>query len=154
MNVFRLERQRRWWVGVPPCALLCSAVALASTPPSFVWPVSGRLSSDYGPRNGRPHVGVDVAAEHGAEVRAAADGWVLFAGERGDYGLLVELDHGQGWVTRYAHLDGLALQAGAWVWRGDLLGRVGATGNATGAHLHLEVRREGQAVDPLQVLPW
>lgn len=97
-----------------------------------------------------PHTGVDYAAPTGEPVVATGDGIVLAAGERGGYGLLVELQHPDGHGTRYAHLsriaDGIAPSRS--VERGQVIGYVGMTGLATGPHLHYEVRRRGQPVDP------
>jgi murein DD-endopeptidase MepM/ murein hydrolase activator NlpD len=95
-----------------------------------------------------PHNGIDYAAAWGTPVRATADGSVSFSGERGGYGILVEVQHPNGYATRYAHLSRVAVRAHQPVRQGDLLGWVGATGLATGPHLHYEVRRRGQPVDP------
>jgi murein DD-endopeptidase MepM/ murein hydrolase activator NlpD len=99
-----------------------------------------------------PHNGIDYGAPHGAPVRATADGSVAFAGDRGGYGKLVEVQHPNGYATRYAHLSGIAVRPLQPVRQGDLLGYVGATGLATGPHLHYEVRRRGQPVDPSLVM--
>jgi murein DD-endopeptidase MepM/ murein hydrolase activator NlpD len=95
-----------------------------------------------------PHNGIDYAAPHGAPVRATADGSVSFAGERGGYGNLVEIQHPNGYATRYAHLSRVAVGRHQPVRQGEVIGYVGATGLATGPHLHYEVRRRGQPVDP------
>jgi len=102
-----------------------------------------------------PHLGVDLAAAYGTPVRAAADGSVSWAGPKGGYGNLVEVSHPNGYATRYGHLSGVApgLRLGAAVRQGDVIGYVGATGLATGPHLHYEVRRKGVPVDPLVVQP-
>jgi murein DD-endopeptidase MepM/ murein hydrolase activator NlpD len=78
---------------------------------------------------------------------------VVAVGNRGAYGLLVEVDHGEGWTTRYAHLDSTHVEVGDLLYQGELVGRVGSTGNATGPHLHFEIRLDGAAVDPFEVLP-
>ena len=100
-----------------------------------------------------PHTGVDLAAARGTPVYAAADGSVGHAGTRGGYGNLVEVHHPNGYATRYAHLSRIAagVRAGAAVRQGDVIGYVGSTGLSTGPHLHYEVRRKGQPVDPLLV---
>ena len=98
-----------------------------------------------------PHTGVDLAAAKGTPVYATADGSVSLAGMRGGYGLMVEVRHPNGLATRYAHLSGIAVRINAPVRQGDLLGYVGATGLATGPHLHYEVRSKGQPVDPMVV---
>lgn len=122
---------------------------------ALLWPVAGRITSGFGlrthPVSGvrRLHAGVDVAAPSGTPVVAAAAGTVTHAGPRGGYGLLVAIDHGGGWETRYAHASAVAVRAGDRVERGQLVAWVGATGTATGPHLHLEVRVGGVARDPL-----
>ena len=98
------------------------------------------------------HTGVDLRADPGDPVRAAAAGKVTRAGYQGGYGLMVEIDHGNGLVTRYAHLSAVLLSEGATVAAGTIVGRVGTTGRTTGPHLHYEVRLNGEAVDPLRYL--
>jgi murein DD-endopeptidase MepM/ murein hydrolase activator NlpD len=101
-----------------------------------------------------PHLGVDLAAAYGTPVRAAADGSVSWAGPKGGYGNLVEITHPNGYATRYGHLSAIAaIRPGSLVRQGDVIGYVGATGLATGPHLHYEVRRKGVPVDPLLVQP-
>lgn len=95
-----------------------------------------------------PHTGIDYAAVQGTPVRATADGSVSFAAVRGGYGNLVEVQHPNGYATRYAHLSRIAVRPYQLVRQGDVIGWVGATGLATGPHLHYEVRRKGQPVDP------
>lgn len=121
----------------------------------FVAPVSGRLSSGFGLRwhpvraSLRRHAGIDLAAATGTPVRAARTGVVRHAGWSGDYGLMIEIDHGLWWRSRYAHLSALAVVAGQRVTQGTVIGAVGATGMATGAHLHFELRYAGAPLDPL-----
>jgi murein DD-endopeptidase MepM/ murein hydrolase activator NlpD len=98
-----------------------------------------------------PHTGIDYAAAQGTPVRATADGSVSFAAMRGGYGNLVEVQHPNGYATRYAHLSRIGVQPYQAVRQGDVIGWVGATGLATGPHLHYEVRRKGQPVDPTVV---
>jgi murein DD-endopeptidase MepM/ murein hydrolase activator NlpD len=115
---------------------------------------AGRISSGYGwrrdPFSGAPqfHKGIDVARRYGADVQAAAGGRVVFAGDQGTYGTTVVVDHGTGQKTRYAHLSATDVKAGDQVGAGQVIGRVGASGRATGAHLHFEVMNDGQATDP------
>ena len=99
-----------------------------------------------------PHTGVDLGARQGTPVRAAADGLVTRAGWWGGYGNLIEVQHPNGYSTRYGHLSRLArgLRLGQLVHQGEVIGYVGMTGLATGPHLHFEVRRHGRPVDPLQ----
>ncbi|GIX31129.1 MAG: peptidase [Porticoccaceae bacterium] len=114
----------------------------------------GFLSSAFGERidpfTGEPawHGGLDFAGPPGAPVVAVGPGVVRFAGAQPGYGNLVEIDHGGGLVTRYAHAERLAVEAGDWVRRGQVIATLGATGRATGPHLHFEVYEHGRAVDP------
>lgn len=115
---------------------------------------SSCLSSGFGWRggeNGRPHNGVDLANATGGYIYAAANGRVRFADWRGGYGLMIEIDHGNGVRTVYAHLAEIDpnLHAGAHVAAGVPMARMGRTGNATGIHLHYEVWVDGMLVDPL-----
>ncbi|HET9768716.1 MAG TPA: M23 family metallopeptidase, partial [Thermoanaerobaculia bacterium] len=120
-------------------------------------PVTGEpdLSSGFGMRidpflrSPAMHTGLDMRAETGDPVRATANGTVTIAGWQGGYGKMVEIDHGNGLTTRYGHLSSTAVQAGQRVHRGDVLGYVGNTGHSTGYHLHYEVVKDGQAVNPL-----
>ncbi|MEX0590511.1 MAG: M23 family metallopeptidase [Xanthobacteraceae bacterium] len=98
------------------------------------------------------HTGVDFRGEPGDPVRAAAAGKIVQAERNGGYGLIVEIDHGNGIATRYAHLSSLAVEAGGNVAAGALIGRVGSTGRSTGPHLHYEVRLNGDPVDPQKYL--
>lgn len=124
----------------------------------FVQPVKGaRLSSVYGNRwhpvfgDVRMHTGVDFAAPHGTPVYATAPGRISFIGRRGGYGRVVEIAHGSDTMTRYAHLSSTpeGLSIGDRVAAGDMIGRVGATGTATGPNLHYEVRVDGRPTDPM-----
>lgn len=124
------------------------------------WPVEPvHVTSRFGLRSDpfgdatRPHAGIDLAAVEGQTVRVAAAGEVLFAGERGGYGLHVEVGHADGFVSRYAHLSELLVRAGQPVAEGGLVGLAGRTGRATGPHLHFELWRDGMPVDPLDELP-
>lgn len=114
----------------------------------FLWPTNGRISSYFGPRDGRPHHGVDIARPKGSPVQAAKGGVVVAAGWNGDYGKCVDIDHGQGIVTRYAHFSKIKVRKGDTVEKGEVIGLVGETGRATGPHLHYEVRIGGRPVNP------
>jgi murein DD-endopeptidase MepM/ murein hydrolase activator NlpD len=120
------------------------------------WPVDrGKavITSGFGAlRGGSQHQGIDLAVPAGTAVRATADGVVSFAGRAHGWGRCVVIDHVDGWQTRYAHLKNIKLDRGARVRRGDLLGRAGRSGNASGIHLHYEVLRNGHPVDPLPTL--
>jgi murein DD-endopeptidase MepM/ murein hydrolase activator NlpD len=101
----------------------------------------------------RPHIGVDYAAATGTPVRATADGTVQVRGVQGGYGNLVQIRHANGFMTRYAHLNGFAsdVRVGSRVRQGQVIGYVGMTGLATGPHLHYELHRSGTPVDPLSI---
>ena len=98
----------------------------------------------------RPHLGIDVAAPRGTPISAPADGTVRFVGRRFAFGLVVEIDHGHGMMTRYAHMRSAAVEEGERVSRGALIGAVGSSGLTTGPHLHYEVLVDGRQVDPLR----
>lgn len=120
------------------------------------WPVEAPVSSPFGLRMTGwwpdVHHGVDLAAPVGEPVRAMRPGRVRYAGRLRGYGLTIIIDHGGGWETRYAHLSALAVETGQRVESRQIIGRVGQTGNARGAHLHFEVRRKGRAQDPVPLL--
>jgi murein DD-endopeptidase MepM/ murein hydrolase activator NlpD len=119
----------------------------------FAWPLAGEVSSGFGRRDGRPHEGIDVRAEPGAPIRAAEAGRVAHAGPLGDYGHTVVLVHAGGFATVYAHALRVGVARGERVRRGQLVAEVGASGNATGPHLHFEIRRRDRPRDPLLYLP-
>lgn len=129
-----------------------SRTAIASSM-AFIWPVSGLLTSLYGWRNDRMHYGIDVAAPDGTTVRAAADGVVESAGWKGSYGLLVVILHQDDWRTYYSHNSLILVEQGQSVSCGQAIAEVGSTGRATGNHLHFEVHRGEQRLNPLTVLP-
>ncbi|ACL60876.1 M23 family metallopeptidase [Methylobacterium nodulans] len=116
------------------------------------------LSSQYGyrvdpfTRGLALHTGVDLKAEYGAPARAAAAGTVVSADYAGGYGNMVEIDHGHGIATRYAHLSAFAVSPGQTVEAGQIIGRVGSTGRSTAPHLHYETRIDGEPVDPQRFL--
>ena len=131
--------------------------SLMNATPS-IWPVHGWLSASYGMRSdpftGERdfHPGLDISADRGTPIYATAAGRVEVAAPSGDYGNLVVIDHGFGLVTRYGHLSKFAVWHGREVKRGDIVGYVGATGRATGPHLHYEVLANGKLINPLQLL--
>ena len=98
------------------------------------------------------HPGLDIAGDKGQPVYATAAGVVTHAGRQGAYGNLIVIDHGFGLETRYGHLSGFQVHQGDRVQRGDLIGRLGATGRATGNHLHYEVLANGRLLNPLKLL--
>lgn len=120
----------------------------------FAWPVSGKISSRYGPRRSGYHRGLDIAAPTGTPVHAADSGTVVMAGYKPYYGKMIMIDHGGGKViTVYGHLSEILVQVGDIVNKGDVIGKVGATGRATGPHLHFEVRVEGSTQNPINYYP-
>jgi murein DD-endopeptidase MepM/ murein hydrolase activator NlpD len=131
--------------------------ALADATPSM-WPATGWLSSRMGPRRdpitGGPdyHPGLDIVGDKGQPVYATAAGKVTHVGYQGAYGNLIVIEHGFGLETRYGHLQGFEIKKGDHVKRGDVIGKVGATGRATGYHLHYEVLANGKLLNPLQLL--
>lgn len=131
--------------------------ALAAATPS-IWPAKGWLTSRTGgrtdPITGEHdyHPGLDISADRGSPIFATADGVVSHASYSGAYGNLVVIDHSYGLESRYGHLSAYRVQPGQQVKRGDLIGLVGATGRATGPHLHYEIRVNGRVLNPLTFL--
>jgi murein DD-endopeptidase MepM/ murein hydrolase activator NlpD len=131
---------------------------LEATP--SIAPSTGHLSSLFSRnrrhpvlRITRPHTGIDIAAPVGTPILAPAKGKVVFSGNRsGGYGLTVEIDHGYGYLTRFAHASRLLVRQGETVERGQVIAEVGATGLVSGPHLHYEVEVNGKAVDPLNFI--
>jgi len=119
---------------------------------SFIMPTRGTLTSRFGTRWGRTHTGIDLAARTGTAIYAADGGTVIFAGKNGSYGLVVDIDHGGGFVTRYAHCSKLYVKQGDKVYKGQQIAAVGSTGRSTGPHLHFEVRKNGVPQDPYKYL--
>lgn len=118
----------------------------------FLWPTSGRVSSSYGYRSGRMHTGLDIPNERGSAIHASKAGVVVAAGWDGDYGKTVDISHGKGVVTRYAHCSKILVKRGQQVKAGQTIGLVGDTGRATGPHLHYEVRVNGRPVNPHKLM--
>lgn len=133
---------------------LAALESTLSTIPSGRPTMAPMQSSSYGyrrdPFNGRPafHSGIDFTGSYGQPILAASGGKVVFAGQRSGYGNCLEIDHGHGIVTRYAHLSRFTAKVGDKVRRGQQVARMGSTGRSTGTHLHFEVRVNGNAVDP------
>lgn len=149
-----ITRYQRWaglpTVGVAGPATLASLRRhpIPVSPLRLARPLSAPIGEGFGPRGDRFHTGVDLLATQGSSVFAAGGGTVEFAGYDDGYGNLVVLRHRLGVTTWYAHLSRISVRRGHSVAQGTRIGRVGATGDATGPHLHFEVRVRGAAVDP------
>jgi murein DD-endopeptidase MepM/ murein hydrolase activator NlpD len=112
------------------------------------------MGDPFGPRADRFHSGIDIPAATGTPVRAAGNGEVVYAGWRdGGWGNEITIAHGHAVHAMYAHLSTVSVAVGQHVRAGDIIGLVGATGDATGPHLHFELRLRGAAIDPLTALP-
>jgi murein DD-endopeptidase MepM/ murein hydrolase activator NlpD len=122
---------------------------------SFIWPLIGPINDPYGylSSRGRNHWGIDIGGAKGVPIVAAQGGRVVQAGYSGDYGNLVVIDSPNGIETRYAHMTKISVSVGATVNQGATVGTVGATGDATGPHLHFEVLKNGQHQNPMNYLP-
>ena len=154
-----VRRFQRWsGLSVDGVAGLSTVAALRRAPPTcpiaLAWPVEAPLGNGFGPRGNHFHAGIDLLAKEGTTVRAAAPGRVAYAGRiDGGWGKLVVVAHARRVRTMYAHLSTVAVDVGERVTTGTRVGAVGSTGNATGPHLHFEVRLHGAAVDPSTALP-
>ena len=137
-----------------------SAGLITSGPQSFVYPVMGpRLSSKFGFREHpvlnvkKHHHGVDLAAPDGAVIRSISSGRVVFADSYGSYGKLIVVEHENGMTSHYGHCESIKVGPGKAVKAGQIIGTVGHTGRVTGAHLHFEIRKNGEPQNPEQFLP-
>ena len=120
-----------------------------------VTPIEGTITSRYGVSSRlrkSTHTGLDISAVTGTDIKVVADGTVISAGYSGSYGYLVKVDHGNGVETWYAHTSKMYVKKGDTVKAGDVIAGVGSTGNSTGPHLHLEIRVNGETVDPQDYL--
>jgi murein DD-endopeptidase MepM/ murein hydrolase activator NlpD len=148
------------WAGLDPDGVAGSktvASLRSKSPPRcplrLVWPLQAPVSSQFGPRGYGFHSGVDLAAASGTPVAATAEGQVVWAAPMaGGWGNLVIVRHRRGVESMYAHLSRIHVSIGQQVRAGEQVGLVGATGDATGPHLHFEVRVRGASVDPLMAL--
>lgn len=123
--------------------------------PRNVWvlPVKQyELTSSYGPRWGTNHNGIDLAGPVGTPIYAAHEGTVIRAGWWGGYGYVVEIDHGNGYTTRYGHNSQVTVSVGQWVSAGTLIAKMGSTGYSTGPHSHFEVRIGDSPIDPISFM--
>jgi murein DD-endopeptidase MepM/ murein hydrolase activator NlpD len=133
-------------------------VAMPTPPPrsnkGFTWPVSGKLASRFGPREGGIHNdGINILAARGTPVKVAEAGVVVYASNALEgYGNLLLVKHAGGWITAYAHAERILVRPGQKVNRGEVVARVGATGGVASPQLHFEIRKGRQALDPLRYL--
>lgn len=123
-------------------------VTISKTGRRLSWPSAGVVSSNFGWRWFRMHNGMDVAAPVGTAIKAVKEGRVVYSGWMGGYGYAIDIDHGNGLRTRYAHCSALKVSVGQQVGRGQVIAAMGSTGNSTGPHLHFEVHQNGRAIDP------
>jgi len=143
-------------LGLTHQATLSEWAHMAATP--TLWPVTGPITSWFGERTdpfngeGAFHSGIDISCSYGQPVVAPADGTVIYADVYTGYGRMIEIDHGNGIVTRYGHLSGFAVGDGDTVRRGQVIGYVGLSGRSTGPHLHYEVRINDTPVNPYKYL--
>ncbi|ADH86676.1 peptidoglycan DD-metalloendopeptidase family protein [Desulfurivibrio alkaliphilus] len=141
-----------------PAIATPSAVQQQGTSSELQPPAMGRISSSFGirlhPVTGQEqhHDGVDIVLPHGTPIKPVAAGRVIAAGENGNYGLTVDIDHGDGLTSRYAHLSRVLVEPGQQIQAGQTIARSGATGLANGPHLHLEIHQDRQPVNPLALL--
>jgi murein DD-endopeptidase MepM/ murein hydrolase activator NlpD len=160
LHTDRALRRFQRWAGLRSdgVAGTSTLAALRRAPPTcpiaLAWPVEAPLGNAFGPRGTRFHAGIDLLAEAGTAVGAAGPGRVAYAGRiAGGWGKLVVVAHARRVRTLYAHLSAVEVDVGERVDTGSQVGAVGASGNATGPHLHFEVRVGGAAVDPATALP-
>ncbi len=121
----------------------------------FLWPVpaSTQISSGFGHRWGRAHEGIDISARVGSHIVAAAEGVVVYSGsEIGGYGNITVIAHKNGFFSVYAHAKSNFTRQGQRVYRGQVISQIGMTGRTTGPHLHFEIRKNGEAIDPTSFL--
>jgi murein DD-endopeptidase MepM/ murein hydrolase activator NlpD len=129
--------------------LLLPVMAKADT---ISFPSRGNISSGFGQRWGKLHKGIDIASSSGTPIYSALDGTVSYAGFESGYGNLIQVSSANSTVILYGHCSSINVKPKAVVHKGDLIGRVGSTGNSTGPHLHFEVRIDGVAVNPITYL--
>ncbi len=127
--------------------------ALEEADVAFEWPLQGRITTCFAPENGRPHDGIDIAVPVGTPVLAAESGTVIFSARLGAYGNLIVLRHEGAYTSLYAHNDANLVGPGDEIEKGQMIAESGATGNATGPHLHFEIRRARRPDNPMLYLP-
>lgn len=124
--------------------------ASSTAVPSFSWPIAGPVAQEFG-HGGHP--GIDIDGPNAGQVHAAAGGTVTSAGfNAGGYGNMVDIDHGGGYLTKYAHLSAINVSVGQQVGAGQVIGLEGSTGHSTGPHVHFEIRVNGSVTNPRQFI--
>lgn len=120
---------------------------------TFLFPTAGIISSAFGERWNRQHKGIDIANSEGTDIKASDEGTVSFAGVQNGYGNIIILDHKNGYLTYYGHCSELLKQKGDIVEKGEVIAKMGNTGNSTGPHVHFEIRKDGEVQNPLDYVP-
>jgi murein DD-endopeptidase MepM/ murein hydrolase activator NlpD len=121
---------------------------------TYIWPVSNiDVSSTFGYRSGRLHAGIDLRAPRGTPIKASSNGKVIFSGRKSGFGKIIIIAHANGFETVYAHNSRNLVNTGQSVRQGSVIAKMGRTGNATGSHVHFELRRRGKSIDPKRYLP-
>ena len=150
-------RPARGCCGPRPCCgprgLMLAVPEWIELSPAFTWPVEGPVTSPFGRRRSGWHRGIDIKAERGSAVFAAAAGLVVVSDREPRYGRVVKIEHEGGFVTVYAHNEENLVETGMRVEAGDPIATIGRTGRATAHHLHFEIRRDGAVYNPLYLLP-
>ena len=134
-----------------PASRIAPPVEVSEEP--LLWPVSGTINSSYGPRGPSFHDGIDIAAPEGTPIQAIERGEVIYSDQLRGYGNIVIVRHQGGIVSVYAHNQVNLVREGQQVDKGEVIAKVGSTGRVTGPHLHLEIRKNNTAQDPLRYLP-
>ena len=154
----KAEAEARAAAAAAAPAAKSSASATSTGNGTLRWPIQGRITSPFGWRihpitwTRRLHTGIDIDGWYGQEIKAAKAGTVILAGVKGGFGNAVMIDHGNGWVTLYAHQQSLNVQVGQYVTTNTTIGFIGSTGDSTGPHLHFELRVNGVPTDPMRYL--
>jgi murein DD-endopeptidase MepM/ murein hydrolase activator NlpD len=136
-----------------PVGLTLAVPEFVDAAPPFAWPVEGTVTSLFGRRRSGWHRGIDVKAERGTIIFAAAEGTVVVSGVEPRYGRVVKIEHDDGFLTVYAHNEENLVEVGMRVGSGDPIATLGRTGRATAHHVHFEIRRNGSVYNPLYLLP-
>ena len=144
---------RRGAVVEPLPVSLVLSVPDFDDPPAFQWPIAGPVTSPFGRRSRSWHRGIDIAADPGAPIVAAAAGLVIASGVEPRYGQMVKIEHDGGFVTVYAHNERNLVEVGQSVVAGQTIALAGRTGRASAEHVHFEIRHEGRVYNPLYLLP-